>query len=199
MGFIAKGLASTFAAALLVSCASSEGAVFVDAQYNLTCPADTAVDCGSLAQQTCLGAVGQRALIGGHGQASCTGDPIIAVCEAVPRSDGSRTVTLEASVDGRFAFELRGATVSNGTMVEQTACNVTIIEDQVPYDVGGCGAEPPSMAQPCQLSNIRIVGSEVAMDVQCESLFSSVIGTSAFDVGAVGGGPATIRFVNCAL
>ena len=199
MGFIRKALAFTFTAVLLVSCASGEGAVFVDAQYNLTCPADTAVDCGSLAPETCLGSAGQRALIGGHGQVSCTGGPIIAVCEAVQRSDGSRTVTLEASVDGRFSFELRGATVSDGSIVEQTACNVTIIEDEVPYDVGGCDTDPPSMAQPCQLSNIGIAGSEVTVDVECESLFSSVIGTSAFDVGAVGGGPATIRFVNCAL
>ena len=182
---------------LFASCANDEGAVFIDAQYNLTCPADTAVGCGSLAPETCLGVAGQRALVGGHGQASCTGEPIVALCEAVPRPDGSRTITLEGSVGGRFAVELRGATVENGSMVEQTACNVTIIEDEVPYDVGTCGEDPPSMAQPCQLSNVRAAGGEVAFDLQCASLFSSITGTSAFDVGAVGGGPATMRFLNC--
>lgn len=198
MGSSAKKLSlSCLLLALCASCADGGGAVFVDAQYNLTCPADTAVDCGSFAPETCLGAAGQRALIGGHGQTSCSGDPIIAVCEAVPRSDGSRTVTLEASIDGRFAFELRGVTIADGTIVEPTACNVTIIEDEVPYDVGACGESPPSMEQPCQLANIRVAGGEVGFDLQCTSLLSSVTGTSAFDVGAVGGGPAPVRFVNC--
>jgi hypothetical protein len=192
-----KAVLSSLLLLLLASCANGEGAVLIDAQYNLTCPLDTAIDCGSLAPETCLGPAGQRAIVGVHGQASCTGEPIIAICEAVPRSDGSRTVALEANIGGRFAFELRGATIDDGTMVQQTACNVTILEDEVPYDVGACGEEPPSMAQPCRLSNINVAGGEVAFDFECVSLLSSVTGTSGFDVGAVGGGPATMRFLNC--
>ncbi len=77
------------------------------------------------------------------------------------------------------------------------SCSVTITEDEVPYNVGGCGEEPPSMAQPCQVSNISTGDGEVSFAVECKSLLSSVTGTSGFDVGAVGGGPTPIQFANC--
>ncbi|MBW1757737.1 MAG: hypothetical protein JRJ80_16415, partial [Deltaproteobacteria bacterium] len=109
---------------LALSCADSGGPVLVDAQWNLTCPADTGVDCGALAPQTCLGTVGQRAIVGEHRQPACTGDPIVAICEAVQRADGTRIVTLEANIANTFAFELRGATIDAEGVVEQTACNV---------------------------------------------------------------------------
>lgn len=106
-------------------------------------------------------------------------------------------VTLEADVGGNFAFELRGATVDTGNgTVEPSACNVTIIEDGLPYDIGACGMDPPSIEQPCQLSNVAVEGNEISFDLQCDSLISSTTGF-AFDVSAVGGGPATIRFTNC--
>ena len=47
-------------ALLALSCAGNEGTVAVDAQWNLTCPSESSVDCGSLGE-TCLGAIGQRA------------------------------------------------------------------------------------------------------------------------------------------
>jgi hypothetical protein len=184
-------------ALLALSCAESGGPVLVDAHWNLTCPSGGAAGCGTLAQETCLGAVGQREIVGEYRQAACTGDPIIAICEAVQRADGTRSITLEANVGNDFAFELRGATIDTGDVVQQTACNVTIIEDQVPYDIGTCGEDAPSMEQPCQLSNISTQGNEVIFNLECRSLLSSVTGTSGFDVGAVGGGPATIRFANC--
>jgi hypothetical protein len=180
---------------LALSCADSGGPVLVDAQWNLTCPADTGVGCGALAPQTCLGTVGQRAIVGEHRQELC-GYPIVAICEAVQRADGTRIVTLEANIANTFAFELRGATIDAEGVVEQTACNVAIIEDGLPYDIGACGTEPPSMQQPCQLSNVSVAGSEVSFEVECDSLLSSTTG-QGFDVGAVGGGPATIRFANC--
>jgi hypothetical protein len=182
---------------LAVSCADSGGPVSVDAQWNLICPSGGAVGCGALAEETCLGSVGQRAIVGEYRQTACTGDPIIAICEAVERSDGTSTVTLEADVGGVFAFELRGATIDLGDgSVQQSACNVTIIEDGLPYDIGGCGSEPPSIEQPCQLSNISVEGDEISFGLECDSLLSSTTDL-AFDVGAVGGGPTTIRFGNC--
>jgi hypothetical protein len=181
---------------LALSCAESGGPVLVDAPWNLTCPADSEVDCGTLAPDTCLGAVGQRAIMGEHRQSACTGDPIIAICEAVQRADGTRIVTLEANVGDTFAFELRGATIDADGVVGPAACNVTIIEDEVSYDIGGCGQEAPSMAQPCELSNVSAEGSEVVFGLECRSLMSSTTG-AGFDVGAVGGGPTTIRFANC--
>ena len=177
---------------LALSCADSGGSVVVDAQWNLSCPSSGA-DCGSMSPLTCLGAGGQREIVGGHRQTACTGDPIIAICEAVERSDG-RFISIVANVGDKFAFELGAKIVSDGS-VEESSCNVTIIEDEVPYDVGTCGDEEPSMAQPCQLSNVSTEG-EVVFDLECRSLFSSVTDT-AFDVGAVGGGPTTIRFANC--
>ena len=183
--------------ALALSCAESGGPVYVDAQWNLTCPADSAVDCPGESTKSCLGTAGQRAIVGEHRQPACTGDPIIAICEAVQRADGTRIVSLQAEVGNAYTFELRGATIDSGDgIVEQTACNVTIIEDGLPYDIGACGTEPPSMQQPCQLSNVSVEGSEVSFDVECDSLLSSTTG-QGFDVGAVGGGPATIRFANC--
>ncbi len=128
-----------------LSCAESGGPILVDAQWNLTCPSDGA-GCGSLAEETCLGPVGQREIIGELGQAACNGDPIVAVCEAVRRADGTRSVTIEADVGGEFAFELRGATIDQDGAVEEAACNITIVEDGLPYDIGACGTKPPSMA-----------------------------------------------------
>jgi hypothetical protein len=194
-------IACLLLSALVISCAEDGAAVLVDAQWNLTCPADSEVDCGALAPQSCLGAVGQRTIIGAHGQTACTGDPILAVCESVDRADGTRNILIEVNVDRgngsfpSFAFEL-GARVNSADDSVQS-CNVTIIEDEVPYDIGDCGEEPPSMAQPCQLSNISTAGGMVSFDIECRSLLSSVTGTSGFDVGAVGGGPTTIQFANC--
>lgn len=182
---------------LALSCADSGGPVTVNAQWNLTCPSGGAAGCGALAEQTCLGRVGQREIVGEYRQIACTGDPIIASCYAVERSDGARVLTLEADVGGDFAFELRGASIDVGDgSLPSPACNVTIIEDGLPYDIGTCGTDPPTVAQPCQLSNISIEGNELSFGLKCDSLLSSTTDL-AFDVGAVGGGPTTIRFGNC--
>lgn len=188
---------------LALSCAESEGPVTVDVEWNLTCPADGDVDCPGAPVSTCLGDGGFRAIRGSHGEMSCTGDPIIALCEAVERSDGSRTVTLEANVGNEFAFELRGASVNTGGEVQQTGCRVTIIENEVPYEIGqmpsgtgNCGEAPPSEELPCQLSNVLVEGSEVVFDLECDSLLSSTT-VQGYDVGAIGGGPTTFRFSNC--
>ena len=181
---------------LALSCADSGGPVLVDAQWKLTC-SPAGMGCESLAE-TCLGDVGQRAIVGEHGQTACTGDSIIATCAVVERSDGMRDISIETNVDRndrgvpRYAFDI-GVRVGPGDG-SVDGCNVTIIEDQLPYDIGACGTEPPSMAQPCQLSNIVAQGDGVSFDLQCDALFSSILGAGgpAFDVGA------TIRFANCA-
>lgn len=193
--------ACLFVSILGLSCAAEGGPVLVDAQWNLTCPADSEVDCGTLATETCLGSVGQRAILGVHGELACTGDAILAVCESVDRSNGTRNISLEVSVDRgdgsfpKFAFELGARIDPADNSVE--SCNVTITEDEVRYNVGGCGAEPASMVQPCQLSDISTGNGEVSFGIECRSLMSSVTGTSGFDVGAVGGGPTPIQFANC--
>jgi len=185
-------------ALLALSCADSGGPVTVDTQWNLTCPSGGAAGCGALAENTCLGSVGQRVLVGDYRQTACTGDQIIAICEALERSDGKKVVTLEASVGGDFGFELSGATIgADDGSLQAAGCNVTIIEDGLPYDLGRCGSEPPSMEQPCQLSDISLEDNEISFGLECASLLSSTTDL-AFDVGAVGGGPTTIRFANCA-
>jgi hypothetical protein len=181
-----------------LSCAESSGPVSVNAEWNLSCPGGSGAGCGALAEQTCLGVVGQRAIAGAHRQPACNGEPIIAICEAVQNADGTRDVFLETEVGGDFGLQLHGATVDAGDgVVEQTSCNVTIIEDGLPYDVGACGTEEPSMEQPCQLSEVSVEGGNVVFNLECDSLLSSTTGLG-FDVGAVGGGPTTIRFGNCA-
>lgn len=183
---------------LALSCADDGGPVVVDARWNLTCPSQSQAGCGAPAPDTCLNegvGVYERAIIGEHGEISCTGEPIIATCEAIDRSIGT-SYRLEAEVGGEFAFELAAVLGSGNTPVEQSPCNVTIVEDGLPYDIGACGTEPPSVEQPCQLSNITADGSEVTFDLQCESLLSSTTGLG-FNVGAPGGGPTTIRFANC--
>jgi len=183
--------------ALLLSCAESGGPVYVDAEWNLTCPADAA-SCPGAPAKTCLGTGGQRAIVGEHRQPACTDDPIVAICEAVQHADGTRTVLLRADVGGQFAFELSGATIDAGDgIVEQTACTVTITEDGLRSANGVCGTEPPSMEQPCQLTNVLVEGTDVSFDVECDSLSSSPTPDLGYDVGAVGGGPTTIRFANC--
>lgn len=189
IGLLAFGL-------VLVSCASGEGPVAVDASWNLTCPIDSAVGCGALAN-TCLGSAGERTVIGARGETACDGQPIAVGCQDIGRPNGVRTVFLEASVGADFAFELRNATIdpADGS-VETEGCSVTIVEDGLPYDIGDCGPEPPSMAQPCQVSDVLSENGEVSFDLICRSLLSSVTG-NGFDVGAAGGGPTTIRFSNC--
>lgn len=184
-----------------VSCAEG-GPVAVDAFYNLTCPASPAM-CGSLAE-TCLGAGGLRQILGVNGEISCDLEtPLVAICEATQRSDGGLLLTLVASVGDEFAFALRGATVDpNGSMVSGS-CEITIIEDQLPYGGGNgrgrCGAEPPSTEQPCQISNVILGdadGADLSFDVECSTLLSGTTGRS-FNVGDPEGGPATIRFARC--
>jgi hypothetical protein len=185
-----------------LSCAESSGPVSVNAEWNLSCPGGRGAGCGALAEQTCLGVVGQRAIAGAHRQPACNGEPIIAICEAVQNADGMRDVFLETEVRGAtdaggdIALQLHATTTDAGD-VEPTACNVTIIEDGLPYDVGACGTEEPSMEQPCQLSEVSVEGGNVVFNLECDSLLSSTTGLG-FDVGAVGGGPATISFGNCA-
>ena len=180
-----------------VACAD-EGPVATDVFHNLTCPASPA-SCGSRAENTCLGTGGLREILAVHGEVSCDGEtPVVAICEGTRRSDGGLIVTLVASVGDRFAFELRGATVdADGSMVSG-ACEITIIEDRLSYggNSGACGAEPPSMNQPCQISNVVLGGADISFDFECEALLS-VVTESGFDVAGPNGGPATVRFARC--
>lgn len=188
---------------LVLSCAESEGPVLVDAEWNLSCPSGGQVGCASWAQETCIGNGGQRAIVGEHGQPECD-DQIVAICEAVRRADGMRDVTIEANVDRnqgsspRFAFRLEVKIDTSDDSVD--LCKLTITEDGSSYgaidELGACGTEEPSIGQPCQLSNISTEGNEVVFDVECDALVNSTTGL-AVDVGAVGGGPTTIRFANC--
>jgi hypothetical protein len=185
--------ACLLAALFALSCAESSGTVTVDAMWNLTCPSGGAVDCGALASDTCLGPVGQRSIVGSRGETACTGDELIVECEAVERPDGRMFISLDANVGNEFAFQL-DAILGEGSVEDM--CDITIIEDQASYDFGACGLDPPSMQQPCQLSNISTANNEVVFDLECEDLLSTTSGLG-FDVGAVGGGPTTIRFSNC--
>jgi hypothetical protein len=189
----------------VVSCAQSDGTVAVDAEWNLTCPTGSAVGCGPLAiPAPCLSedaegasVPGRRSIVGSRGDVACTGDPIDVTCEAVEQSDGTTFITLKAHVGDNFAFEL-DARLGEGSVGE--SCNVTIIEDGAMYEYGGCVAapEPTSMELPCALSNISTEGGNVVFDLECDP-HAILSRTSAlgFNVGAVGGGPTTIRFSNC--
>jgi hypothetical protein len=190
--------ASSLAACLLLaSCASGEGPVSVDSSWNLTCPVDSAVGCGSFAESTCLGDFGHRTVVGARGERACNDETMTVSCQAIDRPNNVRTIFLEASVGNDFAFELRGATLDGGNgSVDPVGCTVTIVEDGLAYDVGDCGPEPPSIAQPCQLTNVVTESGEVSFDLQCRALISSLTG-NAFDVGALDGGPTTISFSNC--
>jgi hypothetical protein len=179
-----------------LSCAEGSGTVRVDVEYNLTCPDGNTVGCGSLAEETCLGPVGQRSIVGMRGDIACTGDALDVRCESVDRPDGRRFVALEAYVGDGFAF-LVDAIVGDGSV--EDVCRVTIIEDGADYGglaTGVCGLDAPSVDQPCQLSNVTTEGGVVEFDLECESLLSSTSGLG-FDVGAIGGGPTRIRFDSC--
>jgi hypothetical protein len=179
-----------------LSCAD-DGPVATDVFYNLTCPGSPAT-C-SAPQSTCLGNGGLREILAVNGEISCDDEtPVVAICEATRTPEGGLILNLLASVGDRFGFELRGATVvPDGTTVSG-ACELTIIEDQLAYggNLGACGTEPPSMNQPCQISNVVVGGADISFEVECEALLSSTTGNS-FDVGGPGGGPATVRFARC--
>jgi hypothetical protein len=203
MGMKNSRLMCALVPVLLLSCAESGGPVLVDAEWNLTCPADSAVGsvgCPGAPADTCLGDGGQRAIVGEHRQPACTGDAIQAICEAVQRADGTRIVTLEANVADDFAFELRAETIATGDgLADQTDCHVTVIEDQTRYGgslLGRCGEDDISMDQPCKLSSISVVGSDVSFEIECRSLINPT-SVLAYDVGAVGVGPTTMTFANC--
>jgi len=184
---------------LLLCCAESGGPVRVDAEWNLTCPAN-GVGCPGAPTETCLGDGGQRAIAGDHREPVCTGDPIVAICEAIQRTDGTRIVDLKANVANDFSIQLHAETIETGDgLVEQTDCHVTVIENGTSYGgtmLGRCGEEDISMDQPCKLTDISVQGTDVRFGLECDSLIN---GTSelAYDVGALGGGPTTITFANC--
>ncbi len=195
-------------AALLASCAASDGTVSVDAEYNLTCPAGTGVECGALGN-TCLGPVGQRSLIGADGDESCScadGDesciaaPLDVTCRAV-RSGPRTLIELGASVVENGALgEIYGIeldVILDGDSMER--CNVTIMEDGAAFEFGGCvlAPEPTTVERPCQLSNLATGGGEVAFDLECEPNPILNLAAFGFNVSAIGSGPATIRFSNC--
>lgn len=191
-----RRLACLLPLGLLLSCAQDGSAVLADAQWSLSCPAGGDVDCGSWATDSCIGEGSQRAIVGEHGQAECD-DRIIAICESVARTGGTEDITIEVNVDRdggsspRFALELSVKIDRADDSVE--FCNVTIIEDDVPYDIGECGTDPPSMPQqPCQLTDISTGGNAVSFNLSCRSLISSVTGF-ALDVDST----EPIRFVNC--
>lgn len=183
-------------AALLISCAANDGTVAVDAEWNLTCPVGTGVGCGALGD-TCLGQLGQRAIVGADGDESCSGARIGVTCAAVERSDGSMLIDLSARVGDDYALEL-DAILGEDTV--ETRCNLTIVEDGATYDLGGCvgSSESTTVERPCQLSNIAIAGGEVAFDIECApNPILNPTSAFGFNVGALGGGPATIGFSNC--
>lgn len=199
MGIVTKRgrLACLLSLGLLLSCAQDDSAVFADVQWRLSCPAGGDLGCGSWATDSCIGEGTQRAIVGAHGQAECD-DQIIAICESVTRTGGTEDdITIEVNVDRgggsspRFALELSAKIDRADDSVE--FCNVTVIEDDVPYDIGECGEDPPAMPQqPCQLTDISTGGNEVSFNLSCKSLISSVTG-SALDVDST----SPIRFSNC--
>ena len=179
-------------APLVVSCAQDEGPAAVVADWNLSCPDPDVVGCGSLATETCLGQGGRRTIAGADGDSSCDGEgSLVVACDALKWSDGRTSIALEATVED-FAFELDA--ILNGESLDDH-CNVTIVEDGLDYGFGSCGTEELSMEQPCRLSNVSADGGEVAFELECAPVVSSV--GVGFDLGAVGGGPTTIRFTNC--
>lgn len=186
-------------ALVAVSC-SDGGPTETDTSYNLTCPA-APTECGSLAASTCLGSGGVRNIVGVNGGPSCDDEPpVVAICEATERADGDLILTLVASVGDGFGFSLRGATIDpEGSMV-MGSCEITIVEDQASYggNAGRCGSEPPSMEQPCRISNVTLGGADadLSFDVECENLVDGV-SNRAFDVGGTNGGAATVRFLRC--
>jgi hypothetical protein len=157
-----------------------------------------------LPTSTCLGDVGRRSIVGALGDMACNDEAIAVACSASARPNGGRTIFLEARVGSDFGFELRGATVgSDGGSVEPGGCFVNIVENGIPYGglaFGACGSEPPSIEQPCQLSNVVSQNGEVSFDLECRSLMSSTLGTlEGYDVVGLEDrtGPTTISFSNC--
>jgi len=182
------------------SCADEGGPVATDTAYLLSCPSETSVPCGAIDQGTCLrpegGPAGARELFGLNGETSCErDDPVLAICEAQETEAGDLLITLEAAVGSQFAFELRGAVVDrDGTNVEGT-CQITIVEDSASYggSLGACGSEPPSLEQPCQISNVVVddaAGIDLSFDFECEGLISPT-STQGFDVDG------SARFARC--
>jgi hypothetical protein len=201
---------SVFGLVLVASCASGDGTVSVDAEYNLRCPAGTGVECGALGD-TCLGPFGQRTLIGADGDESCSCPEGDESCTSAPLD-----VTCRAIRSGeRILIELGASVVENGALGEiygleldvildadsMERCNVTIIEDGAAFEFGGCvfAPEPTTVERPCQLSNFTTGAREVAFDLECRPNPILNIAAFGFNVGAVdsASGPATISFSNC--
>lgn len=181
----------------LVAACSTDGAAATDTTYTLTCPA-APTSCGALAESTCLrpeGAPqGERELFLIDDEIACDGDQAVVICEASQTSDGRRNLNLEALVGSSFAFEVSVVVGGDNSMIEGL-CDVTVVEDGLAYGgtLGTCGFEPPSLEQPCQVSNLvigNIDGADISFDVSCERLLSPTT-ESGFDVDA------TVRFARC--
>lgn len=181
----------------LAGCSGDGGPAATDTQYTLTCPA-APTGCGSISEDTCLqpdgGAVGQREIFASNGELSCDDESVaIVICRGSESADGRLTLELEAVV-GAFGFTTRVVASSDGASVDGR-CQVTVIEEDLSYGgpLGACGIDPPSMEQPCQISNFTVDDESsinVSFDVECEALMSDVT-TNGFDV------QASIRFARC--
>ncbi|MEM9728871.1 MAG: hypothetical protein AAF997_09820 [Myxococcota bacterium] len=192
LGFF--GLVAAFSGA--VGCSGDGGPAATDTEYTLTCPASQ--PCGSLSDTTCLrpegGAVGEREIFAENGELSCDDETTtIVVCEATETTDDRLIVQLEATA-GAFGFDTRIVASGDGASIDGS-CEVTVMEDELAYGgmLGTCGIEPPSMDQPCQISNFTVDEEgpvNVSFDVECVGLLSSVT-EEAFDV------QASIRFARC--
>lgn len=194
---------------LMASCGSSgSGRVFADAIWQARCPS-TLMGCASDGDpHDVFGFDGDEF----ESVDGVTTGLLTARCDLVelPDDSGNATLSFRAQVGGANAYsvEVQNAVVNleTGGMLLGSGCFLRLLDDSVTYQ-GGCGANAPSEAQPCQLGPVTVDpngedGRELRTTILCEAL-PSPSGPTVFqrdleqgrDVSR--GTPAPIRFINC--
>jgi hypothetical protein len=90
-------------------------------------------------------------------------------CRIEDRADDVRAIYFSAFRGSEYGIEITNAGIRNNTIIE--GCNLRVKEDDGDFQ-GECGAQAPSVLQPCEIQMPRISGSTVTAAFRCEGLIS---------------------------
>jgi hypothetical protein len=182
---------------LLAACGDDGVGLFADAQWQVRCPRDLA-GCSRDGEDVDVFA--------------SAGDDGVTISCQVDESGDTRFVRFNLAQGGRRLSIDGIETSASGGAVVGTGCTVTVVDDSTTY-VGRCGTNPPSAAQPCQISGLSFVedrvddtdmgrfGPEVVMGLTCNSITSASdpirFRRDVYRSRTSGMTPANIRLINC--
>ena len=175
------------------------GPLFADIQYATRCEATLG----------CAGTI-DHDICGFDDAEPCEeGEPSPSLSCTVIEGDATRVIHFNAQQGGGSSIAVTdlAVIVTGGSPSLGGACHVTVQEGASTYS-GSCGADAPSEAQPCQISDVEFLDDAgnptVTARMLCQFLENEANPALEIEVTAIGAGPtpagtpARIRLANCA-